>query len=65
MRLITVLNDKSQSVIVVFDNDLQNDKAVGIHPNDNTATVWLAFSDLQKIIKEHGNEICFANFYKS
>ncbi|MCH5349680.1 MAG: prolyl-tRNA synthetase associated domain-containing protein, partial [Oscillospiraceae bacterium] len=60
-----VLNDESQAVIVVFDNDLQNDKAVGIHPNDNTATVWLAFSDLHKIIKEHGNEICFADFNRS
>lgn len=60
-----VLNDESQSVIVVFDNDLRNDKAVGIHPNDNTATVWLAFSDLKKIIEEHGNEICFAKFDRS
>lgn len=34
-----VLNDESRSVAVVFDEDLRSDKAVGIHPNDNTATV--------------------------
>ena len=30
---------------------------IGVHPNDNTATVWLNVMDLIEIIKEHGNEI--------
>lgn len=30
---------------------------IGIHPNDNTATVWLKVEDLIEIIKEHGNEV--------
>ncbi len=30
---------------------------VGIHPNDNTATIWLQTSDLVRIIKEHGNVV--------
>ena len=29
----------------------------GVHPNDNTATVWLKTTDLIDIIKEHGNEV--------
>ena len=29
----------------------------GLHPNDNTATVWMKTKDLIEIIKEHGNEI--------
>ena len=34
----------------------------GVHPNDNTATVWLKtvwlkIEDLINIIKEHGNEV--------
>lgn len=30
---------------------------IGIHPNDNTATVWLKTADLINIIQEHGNPI--------
>ena len=30
---------------------------IGIHPNDNTATVWLKTGDLISIIKEHGNAV--------
>lgn len=32
-------------------------KIIGIHPNDNTATIWLKTCDLIEIIKEHGNQI--------
>lgn len=30
---------------------------IGVHPNDNTATVWLKTEDLLEIIKEHGNTV--------
>ena len=30
---------------------------VGVHPNDNTATIWIDTDDLINIIKEHGNEV--------
>ena len=30
---------------------------IGIHPNDNTATVWLKAEDLIRIVQEHGNEV--------
>lgn len=59
-----ILNDESESVIMVFDRDLVGNKAVGVHPNDNTATIWLDFKDLKEIIKKHGNEIIFAKFTK-
>lgn len=35
---------------------------VGIHPNDNTATVWLKTADLVRVIKEHGNDVEIVNF---
>ena len=57
-----VLNDESKSVVVVFDKNLEGNKAVGIHPNDNTASIWLAFSDLRKVIEEHGNRVILAKF---
>ena len=30
---------------------------IGVHPNDNTATVWLKVADLVDIIKEQGNPV--------
>ena len=31
-------------------------KIIGIHPNENTAKLWLKVEDLLDIIREHGNE---------
>ena len=53
-----VLNDETGSVKVFLDQDfLQEPGLVGVHPNENTATVWLKAEDLIRIIREHGNEI--------
>ena len=30
---------------------------IGVHPNDNTATVWLRADDLAALIREHGNPV--------
>jgi len=30
---------------------------IGVHPNDNAATVWMKPSDLVELIKEHGNKV--------
>ena len=30
---------------------------IGVHPNDNTAILWLKVTDLIDIIKEHGNQV--------
>jgi len=51
-----LLNDKDLKVKFFIDKDFWEDnKIIGIHPNDNTATVWLKIDDLINIIKEHGN----------
>lgn len=53
-----VLNDETRSVKVFLDRDfLQEPGLVGVHPNENTATVWLKAEDLIRIIREHGNEV--------
>jgi Ala-tRNA(Pro) deacylase len=54
-----VLNDSDASVEVVFDKTLRGRKRVGVHPNDNTATVWLSFDDLHGIVRGNGNSIRF------
>ena len=52
-----VINDVNASVEVVFDNDLIEKNRLGVHPNSNTATVWICFEDLKKLIEQNGNEI--------
>ena len=55
-----VLNNDAHDVKVVFDRDLLTlDGLVGVHPNVNTAFVWLKFSDLLKFIEAQGNEVIF------
>ena len=56
------LNDESRSITVVFDQELQFNDAVGVHPNDNTATIWLNFKSLRQLIEEHGNKIMLVEF---
>jgi Ala-tRNA(Pro) deacylase len=54
-----VLNDTDCTVEVVFDRDILRFERIGVHPNENTATVWLRPQDLELIIKEHGNLITY------
>lgn len=51
-----LLNDKELKVEFYLDNYFQ-DKLIGVHPNDNTATIWMSSSDLIKIIESHGNKV--------
>ncbi|MGI5966796.1 MULTISPECIES: prolyl-tRNA synthetase associated domain-containing protein [Anaerotruncus] len=54
-----VVNDADAAVEVAFDKDLVGNPKLGVHPNDNTATVWIAFDDLRKVIEANGNAIRF------
>lgn len=55
----TVLNDKNAEVIVVFSSKLKNVKKFGLHPNENTATLYVDFGDVLKVVRAHGNEVIF------
>ncbi len=53
-----LLNDKDLKVKFFIDKDFFLDnQIIGVHPNENTATVWLKVNDLINIIKEHGNVV--------
>lgn len=54
-----ILNDKACKVEVVLDSELQTFDKVGIHPNDNTATVWLSPSGLEQLVLNHGNKFTY------
>lgn len=53
-----LLNDAEKKVVFYIDAAFKEGSGlIGIHPNDNTATVWLRAEDLIMIIQEHGNEV--------
>lgn len=54
-----LLNDEGHIVKFYLDSEF-NGTLIGVHPNDNTATVWLKSEDLIRIIKEQGNEVSLA-----
>ena len=56
-----VLNDTERRVHVFLDAAfLEPPARIGVHPNDNTATVWLHTKDLIALIEEHGNALTLA-----
>lgn len=54
-----LLFDTSSAVEVYFDEDLQNAPRLGFHPNDNTATVFLPFSEVRRYIESTGHTLRF------
>lgn len=54
---IGLLNDASCQIPLYIDSYFSGKQLIGIHPNDNTATVWLKSADLIALIKEHGNPV--------
>ena len=55
-----LLNDDEHKVKLFLDESF-GVGLIGVHPNDNTATIWLQSSDLERIIKEHGNSVELVN----
>lgn len=52
-----LLNNTEKNVKLFLDSDFGEDDLIGVHPNENTATVWLKVGDLVRLIREHGNEV--------
>ncbi len=50
-----ILNDQERRVELYLDAAFS--ELIGVHPNDNTATVWMKTVDLIRIITEHGNKV--------
>lgn len=53
-----ILNDTAHRVHFYLDSEFAGNK-IGVHPNDNTATVWMQADDLMCLIQKHGNEASF------
>jgi len=59
-----IVYDRNKEVIVLIDEDLPKCSKVCFHPNINTKTLVIDYSDFEKFIKWSGNEyrfICVTN----
>lgn len=54
---LCILNDEENAVKVFIEKSVENEARIAVHPNDNTATVYIATKDVENIIKEHGNSV--------
>lgn len=53
-----LLNDKLHKAEFFLDAEFfRAPGIIGVHPNDNTATVWVKTEDLAMIIREHGSTV--------
>ncbi len=50
-----LLHDKEHRVRFYLDAAFEGNK-IGIHPNDNTATVWMQAEDLMALLRQNGVE---------
>lgn len=51
-----LLNDEDRKVQFFIGKEFLGGK-MGIHPLENSATVWIGTEDLVGLIKEHGNQV--------
>ena len=56
-----LLNDTEHRVHFYLDAAFAGNK-IGIHPNDNTATIWMQANDLMALVQEHGTVSEFTAF---
>lgn len=51
-----LINNIEKNVIVLIDRNLTDKSIVNFHPNVNTATIGVSYSDLERFIKWHENK---------
>ena len=57
-----ILNDEGRQVQAVFDRSYGDKDLIGVHPLQNTATVFLKMGDLASLVRAHGNPLTFLDF---
>lgn len=58
-----LLNDHDLKIAYYVDRQLvADDHLIGVHPNENTATIWLKGQDLVDLIEASGHPVTVADF---
>lgn len=61
VTILGILNDTEHKVQVLIDNDIKHFKEVGVHPNENTASIWLSLEDIERILKLNNTNYKYIN----
>jgi Ala-tRNA(Pro) deacylase len=56
-----LISDRERQVRVFLDRDLKSAARISFHPNVNTATLVLAFSDFERFLADCGNSVGYVN----
>ena len=56
-----LIHDRDRHVRVFLDRDLQAASRISFHPNINTATITMAFSDFEKFLTAVGNPVRYVD----
>ncbi len=56
-----LLSDTTESIVLYLDEAFRGG-LIGVHPNDNRATVFLKSSDLVRVIEANGNPVRWRTF---
>lgn len=56
VSIFGLMNNKEKDVKVYFEKDIVGDIPLTFHPNDNTKTIFVGMSDLEKFMKDLGFE---------
>lgn len=51
-----ILNDADHRIHFYLDAEFSESR-IAVHPNDNTATLWMQADDLVSLIRKHGNQV--------
>jgi Ala-tRNA(Pro) deacylase len=54
-----LINDSARHVRVFIDRDLKSAPRVSFHPNDNTVTIVVTFSDFERFLAACGNPVTY------
>jgi Ala-tRNA(Pro) deacylase len=58
-----LINDSENHVHLFLDKNLKDSEKISFHPNINTASVVIAFSDFRKYLEWVGNSYEFLELY--
>lgn len=61
VTILGILNDTKHKVQVLIDNDIKHFKEVGVHPNENTASIWLSLEDIERILNLNNTNYKYIN----
>lgn len=63
VSIFGLINDKNHHVHVFIDKNLKNSKKISFHPNLNTASIVIDFSDFEKFLEWTGNSFEYIELY--